>query len=417
MPEFAVEILKELLKRTDKAAAIEDFKFKLADTYMSMYDRTDKYLLLAKELYKDIINDYPNGIYFEKSKMFLDEIIMREGKLDPAVLATKYQSSESMQQKVLLQELLNDKAKKKYELILKSKRIYKKISNTVAKRFGYESVEAIFDEVNIEMIKNYLATGKCFLLKDALDSSRNETLEMLIQDETTKYKFFECMIEAPSEKSYLLIKDTFNDNRDAKLYFYLERMAIALEKYDDAENFSAKVEMVDNKDVISDEFLYKFLLLNKKNDLVAMDRYFNFAQNNPQYISNNENNPMIIDFYYNYYLYLIKKDMKKEASEVLNKLYEKQQEYNAHVYSPFAELELAKEEQTNNNNEKALELLLSSLDYARRIKPNDLAQTYYSIVKLYEEFGNNIKKDEFLNKCKAIENTTDSLYKKMCDEM
>lgn len=112
MPEFAVEILKELLKRTDKAAAIEDFKFKLADTYMSMYDRTDKYLLLAKELYKDIINDYPNGIYFEKSKMFLDEIIMREGKLDPAVLATKYQSSESMQQKVLLQELLNDKAKK-----------------------------------------------------------------------------------------------------------------------------------------------------------------------------------------------------------------------------------------------------------------------------------------------------------------
>ena len=28
-----------------------------------------------------------------------------------------------------------------------------------------------------------------------------------------------------------------------------------------------------------------------------------------------------------------------------------------------------------------------------------------------------LKKEEFINKCKDIENTTDSLYKKMCDEM
>ncbi len=68
MPEFAVEILKELLKRTSKPSAIEDFKFKLANTYMEMYDRTDKYLLEAKELYKDILNDYPNGMFFQKSK-------------------------------------------------------------------------------------------------------------------------------------------------------------------------------------------------------------------------------------------------------------------------------------------------------------------------------------------------------------
>ncbi|TLP36989.1 tetratricopeptide repeat protein [Arcobacter arenosus] len=417
MPEFAVEILEELLRRTNKPSSIEDFKFKLADTYMSMYDRTDKYLLKAKELYKDIINDFPDGVYFEKSKMYLDEIVMREGKIEPAVLATKYQSSEAMQQKVLLQELLNDKAKKKYELILKSKRVYNKISNTIANRFGYDSINAIFDEVNIEMIKNYLRTGKCFLLKDALETSRNETLELLIKDEELKFKFFECMVEAPSEKSYLLIKDTFNSTRDANIYLYLERMAISLGDFEEAENYSNKVEMVDDKEVLSKEFLYKFLLLKQKNDSVSLDRYFNFASKNEDIIENNQDNPMIIDFYYNYYLYLIKNDMKEKAKEILTKLYDKQNALKAYVYSPFTELELAKIEQTNNNNEKALELLLKSIENARRIRPNDLAQTYYSIIKLYEEFGNNIKKDEYINKCKDLENTKDSLYKKMCDEM
>ena len=49
MPEHASEILKELLKRTTKEDVIEDFKFKLANTYMIMYDRTNYYLEKAKE--------------------------------------------------------------------------------------------------------------------------------------------------------------------------------------------------------------------------------------------------------------------------------------------------------------------------------------------------------------------------------
>ncbi len=417
MPEFAVEILKELLNRTDKPDSIEDFKYKLANTYMSMYDKTDKYLLAAKELYKDIINDYPKGIYFQKSKMYLDEILMREGKIEPAVLASKYQSSEAMQQKVLLQELLNDKAQKKYEIILKSKRIYKKVSNSISQRFGYPSVDVIFDEVNIDMIKNHLKTGKCFLLNKALKTARNETLELLISDEKTKYGFFECLIEAPYEKAYLLVKETFNKSRDANIYLYLERMALALKKYEEAELFSAKIDMVNDKKVLSEEFLYRFLVLSEKDDSVALDRYFNYAYKNQNFIKNNEANPVIIDFYYNYYLYLIKKELNNEAKNILNKLYEKQKELNAYVYSPFVELESAKIEQTNNNNPVALELLLNGLEYSRKIKPNDLAQTYYEIIKLYEEFNNNIKKDEYINKCKALENTQDSLYKKMCDEM
>lgn len=417
MPEFAVEILQELLKITDKPSAIEDFKYKLANTYMDMYDGTDKYLLKAKELYKDIINDYPRGIYFEKSKMYLDEIIMRQGLVEPAILATKYESSESMQQKVLLQELLNNKIKKKYELILKSKRIYKKISNSIAQRFGYESIEAIFDEVNIDLIKSYLKTGKCFLLDDALKTAREETFELLIKDPKTKDDFFECLIEVPSQKSYSQVVNTFNNDRDPNIYLYLERMALALKRYDDAQNFSSKVDMVDDKKVLSKEFLYRFLILHEKNDAAALDRYFDYANKNPKYIEDNQTNPVIIDFYYNYYLYLVKKDLKAQSEDILKKLYTKQKELNAYVYSPFVELELAKVEQTNNNNQRALNLLLDALDYSRRIKPNDLAQTYYEIIKLYESFDNSIKRDEFINKCKEIEGTKDSLYKKMCDEM
>lgn len=417
MPEFAIEILEELLKRAKNPSAIEDFKYKLANTYMSISDKTNKNLSKAKELYKDIINDYPRGIYFEKSKMYLDEILMREGLIEPAVLATKYETSESMQQKVLLQELLNNKMKKNYELILKSKRVYIKISDSIAKRFGYESMDAIFDEVNIDLIKSYLKEGKCFLINDALASARSETFELLIKDEKTKYDFFECLIEVPTEEAYTKLVSTFNDDRNANIYLYLERMALALKNYKDAENFSAKVEMVDNKKVLSEEFLYRFLILYEKNDNVALDRYFDYALKNPSYIEDNQTNPMIIDFYYNYYLYLVKKELRDDAKSVLLKLYDKQKELNAYVYSPFVELELAKIEQTENNNQKALELLLDSLNYARRIKPNDLAQTYYEIIKLYEAFNNPIKKDEFINKCKDIKNTTNSLYKKMCDEM
>jgi hypothetical protein len=126
-------LLKELLKKTTKEDVIEDFKFKLANTYMLMYDRTNYYLEKAKELYKDIINDYPQGIYAKDAKIYIDEILMRQGFLSPPVVAAKYQDSESMQQKALLQELINDKNDKKYELIFRAEKVYNKISNEIVK--------------------------------------------------------------------------------------------------------------------------------------------------------------------------------------------------------------------------------------------------------------------------------------------
>ena len=142
--------------------------------------------------------------------MYNDEILMRQGFIKPEVVASKYQDSEEMEQKALLQELMNYKADKKFDLIMKGKKVYQKISNEIAKRFGYSSMNEIFDEVNIELIREYLNAGKCFELNKALQTSRSETLEKLVEDETTKYKFFECLIEVPYERAYFKLKDDFN---------------------------------------------------------------------------------------------------------------------------------------------------------------------------------------------------------------
>lgn len=417
MPEHAVEILKELLNKTTKEESIEDFKYKLANTYMLMYDRTNFYLEKAKELYKDIINDYAQGAYAKKSKMVIDEILMRQGILKPTVIASKYMSSEQMQQKALLQELLNDKQDKKYKLILRSKKVYAKISNSITKRFGFESIDAIFDEVNIEMIKEFLNTGKCFELNKVLKTSRSETLEKLIEDETIKFKFFECLIEVPYERGYLQVKNTFNTSRDPNIYLYLERMAFSLGLIDESLDYSAKVEMVDNQNVLAKEFLYRYQILKSKGDSLSLDKFFSYTNRNLNFIELNENNPVIVDFYYDYYLYLLKKDNKKKANEILNKLYLKQKELKANIYSPFVEMELSKISKDNNNLQESIDYLLEAKENTRRLKPNDEVKIYYDALKLYDALGNKIKQDEYIIKCKEVKDTKDSLYKKMCDEM
>lgn len=416
MPEHASEILKELLKKTTKEDVIEDFKFKLANTYMLMYDKTNYYLEKAKELYKDIINDYPQGVYTKDAKMYVDEILMRQGFLSPDIVATKYQDSEAMQQKALLQELMNNKNDKKYDLLFKAEKVYSKISNEIVKRFGYESISEIYDEINIELIKDYLAQGKCVELNQALQTARNETLSKLIEDESTKYAFFECLVEYPYERAYNQIKDTFNKTRDANIYLYLEKMAFNLELIDEALEFSAKVEMVDDKKVLANEFLYRYQILKQKDNDIATEKFFSYANMNPNFIKANEGNPLIIDFYHEYYLELLKNNDKTLANEILNKLYNKQKDVRAFVYSPFVEMELAKVYKDANNKQKSLDIFLEALKNSRKIKPNDEVEIYYNIFNLYDSLGNKNKKDEYILKCKEVKDSVDSLYKKMCDE-
>ena len=420
MPDLAIKILQELIARADKPSAIEDFKFKLANTYMGMYDRFNEEhpnLNKAKEIYKDLYNDFPGGSHIKKVKMFIDEILMREGKIEPAVMVTKYQNSESMQQKVLVQELLNNKKRGNFSLILRQKKIYKKISNLIAKRFGYKDMNEVFDEVNILMIKDYLNIGECILLKEALETARRETLITLIEDDETKFKFFQCMVEAPYKRAYILAKDAFKSTRDALIYYYLEQIALGLDLVDEAYDYSAKVDMVNNKEVLEKEFLTKFLVYGKRNDATSMDKFFMYASLNKEYIEANKDNPIIVDFYFQYYLYLLKKDKKEEALEILKKLYDKQKEFKARVYSPFVENELSKEEKNKKNYKKSINYLEEALKETRSIKTEDLAKIYYEMAKLYEITGNNDKYSDVVLKCQELKGIDDNIYKSMCDRL
>ncbi|RXJ56271.1 hypothetical protein [Candidatus Marinarcus aquaticus] len=418
MPEFAAQILEALLERTKNLESIETFKFELAETYMLMYDGTMKYLNKAKELYKDVLNDYPDGRYTQQAKMIIDEILMREGKIEPAVLNSKYYESASMQQKVLMQEIVNAMKKEQYELILRSQKVYKKISDTIFNRFGYKNLEDVLDKVRVLLIKQYLIENKCNDLNAALNKTRKETMVKLIEDDFLKYKFFECLLEYPNEKGYNMAKEGLFNSRDAQVYTYLERVAYKLGDYEEALDFSQKVEMLNDQEASQKEFLYRFQVLNALQNPLRMRRFFNYAFQNPLLIENNQDNPLILDFYYQYYFYLLDMNETAQANTILNELYEKQKEYKAFIYSPSIEIELAKRAKENQNYLKAIAYLQESITNTRRIKNNELAQVYYEMIKLYELTNNQTKKDEVLQQCKALDPaTTTSLYKKMCDEM
>ena len=128
----------------------------------------------------------------------------------------------------------------------------------------------------------------------------------------------------------------------------------------------------------------------------AMQNFFAYARANPEFIINNKNNPLIIDFYHQYYLYLLKEKEENEAVAILKDLYKKQNEMKARVYSPFVEIELAKYAKLDDNYDEALEYLQYGLNIKRlkdgksldrKIKDEDLVHIYYEIAKIYEYQG------------------------------
>ena len=425
MPKFAIKILQSLLEKATLNESIDNFKFILANTYMLIAGYEKEYLPMAKSLYLDLIKNRDKNPYFKRSKMLLDEIIMREGKFDPQMISAKYSESESMQQKAMMQELINAMEDEKYEQIIKLKKVYSNINKSIINRFGYESLRQIYGIVNFKMVKYFLQSGQCQQLNELIVDIKDDVLLSLIEDDETTDNLFSCMLEEPLLRTYYIAKKTYSVSKNSKVYFYLERIAMMLNKYKDAFEFSQKLDMLNNGDILSQEFLYRFLIYGKKNNNSSMQKFFTYARENQEFIINNETNPLIIDFYYQYYLYLLKQDEENEAFDILNKLYEKQNKMNARVYSPFVELELAKYAKLDDKYDEALEYLKYGLNIKRKrdgksidrkIKKEDLAHIYYEIAKIYEYQGKQNKYKDIIKKCKSLKNV-DSYYKKMCDNL
>ena len=425
MPKFAIDILKKLLENASETDSIDSFKFKLANTYMEIAGFEKKYLSMAKEIYEELIQVKGNNPYFNRSKMYLDEIIMREGKFEPAMMAAKYSAFESMQYKAMMQELLNAIEDQKYEQIIRMRKIYNGIYNPIVRRFGYESIEQIYNLVNSKMVQFYLETKQCKQLNSVIKDVSDDVLLLLIQDKKNIDSMFTCMLDVPEERAYIIAKNAYGKAQNSEIYFYLEQIAIKLNKFKDAQSFSQKLDMFSDSKLLSDEFLYRFLINTHKNNPLSMQNFFAYARANQEFVLNNENNPLIIDFYYEYYLYLLKENEEEEAISILNKLYEKQNEMNARIYSPFVEIELAKYAKLDDDYATALGYLKYGLNIKRmkdgrsidrKIKSDDLAHIYYEIAKIYEYQKKQNRYKATIKKCQNLKNT-DSFYKKMCDKL
>jgi len=425
MSKFAIDILKKLLKNASETDSIDSFKFKLANTYMEIAGFEPEYMPIAKEIYEELIQIKDNNPYFARSKMYLDEIIMREGKFEPAMMAAKYSEYESMQYKAMMQELLNAIEDEKYEQIIRMRKIYNGIYNPIVRRFGYESIEQIYNLVNSRMVQFYLETKQCKQLNTVIKDVSDDVLLLLIQDKNNIDSLFGCMLEEPEERAYRIAKNAYGKAQNSEIYFYLEKIALALNKYKDAESFSQKLDMFSDSKLLSEEFLYRFLINTNKDNPLSMQNFFAYARANQEFVVNNQNNPLIIDFYYEYYLYLLKENEEEEAISILAKLYEKQNEMNARIYSPFVEMELAKYAKLDDDYDTALGYLKYGLNIKRMkdgksidrfIKTNDLAHIYYEIAKIYEYQNRKNRYKAMIKKCQNLKNT-DSFYKKMCDKL
>ncbi len=425
MSKFAIDILRKLLQNASETESIDNFKFILANTYMLIAGFEKEYMPIAKRLYEELIKRKDNNPYLKRSKMYLDEIIMREGKFEPVMMAAKYSDSDPMQYKAMMQELLNAVEDEQYEQVIRMKKVYAGIYPKIIKRFGYESIDQIYNEVNAKMIKFYLQTKQCIQLNTVIKDVSDDVLLLLIEDEKTVDSLFSCLIEQPEIRAYTLAKNVYNKAKNSMVYFYLEQIAISLDKYDDAFKFSQKLDMLSNSDILSDEFLYRFLIYVNKNDPKSMQSFFAYARDNQEFINNNKNNPLIIDFYYQYYIYLLKEKEEEEAIVVLDELYKTQNEMNARIYSPFVGIELAKNSKLDDDYVLALKYLKHGLNIKRmkdgksidrKIKKNDLARIYFDMAKIYEFQKKKTRYKAIVKKCKKLENV-DSFYKKMCDKM
>jgi len=416
MPFLAIKILNALLDKSTDKGSIADFKFRLANTYMSINTPSLEYILEAKEYYKDLVSASSDNKYKQESKVLLDEILLREGKITPSIIIAKYGDNESMQDKALLQELLNFAAKHDYTSIAKFKKVYKNIKTSTANRFGYKDIKSVFAMIDAGMIQYYLDNDKCKEINELFKTMDAFSIKKIINESNQSIGVLNCMLEDPNKDTFNPVSDALKESKDGMAYVLLERIAYMLGDYNKALDITKKIDMLGDENIKSIEFLDRFLLYGALNNSFSMDKFFTYAKAHPKYIVNNRDNPPIIDFYYHYYLYLLKENKEGEAKTILRKLYATQNDMKVFVYSPYVELQMAMEAKLNDNYNGALKLLDEGLKNPRRVKPNYLVELYYQKAQLYKiKKQVNLYKD-MIDKCKAVEKA-DNIYKEMCNKL
>lgn len=416
MPELAIKILKKLHDNAKDKNNINDFKFRLANAYMSMNKRDLEHLLEAKEYYKDLVSDRGENNYKKASIVALDEILLREEKLTPSVIIGKYGSDEVMQDKAILQELLTFAKKHDYPSIAKFKNVYKNIKVSTANRFGYKDIKEIFTIIDAQMINYYLQNDKCNEINNLFKTLEPFLIKKIVKESNATLGILNCIYEDPTKETFKPVNEALKDSKDGMAYLQLERIAYMLRDYKTAYELTKKIDMLGDDKVKSLEFLDRFYTYGAMNNAFSMDKFFMYAQQNPKYIDENKENPPILDFYYQYYLYLLGQKKEAQALGILKKLYATQKEMKTFVYSPYVELQMAMERKIEDDYVGALRYLDEGLKNPRRIKPNDLVKLYYEKSQLYKIRKQTGRYQEMIDKCKGV-TKADNEYKQMCEKL
>jgi predicted negative regulator of RcsB-dependent stress response len=409
MTDLSIKVLQRLVELATLPTSIEQYKFELADTYLAHGD-----LRQAKDLFTDITYKYPQTQYLEKIKIALDEILLREGKLDIEILKRKYRNSTSMKQKIMLKELLNLIRDERFEEIDERKSYFNQINPSIVKRFGYKNLDQIYAMAQKLTLKKYLKEEECAKVKTVLQSASPLIFDVLVDDNVTRPQLFSCLIEEPFEEGYEKVVYLYKDTKDARIIHQLEKIAYSIKNYEDAYKFSRQIEFLNDILVMQEELFDKFLIYRSFRSPAIKDEFYRYVELHPVIIEANLQEPMIVDIFYNYAMYLKMKKRDKKIYRSLLNLYHAQMSLNIRVYSPFVEIELAKYHMKNLEFDKAQKVLYEALD-VKHIRPKDTDRVYYELSKLFKQTGEYKKYNFALDKCQN--STDDNMWNKLCKKM
>ncbi len=408
MYDVVIDIAKILLKENKNYKMVPSYLYKLATAQLLTLD-----LKSAKENFIKVMHNHRKSKYANKAKIGVDEILLREGKLNPISLASRYKDSPTMQQKILLQELINLKKNKKYKLILQQQKIYKKIVPSIIKSYGLDSIESILNNVRRLLVKQYLNNDRCKELALFLQDNNN-IFEELINQPKLEDKFLTCFSKTKYQDGFDYLYDKYKDTKNENLIYLLEKSAIQIGDYLKAFKLSLKLEKFGSKKLRQQEIIDRFLIINNIELLKAKDDFFHYLSNNMWLIESTQD-PMIIDILYQYYHFLENRQSSKNKSlHILHRLYETQNKLNTYVYSPFVEIELSTIEYETKNYKKAKELL-EDVELKNSTKAKKVHRYHYLKSKIFKKLEMDIEFMESIDSC--IKSNGDSMWKELCKKV
>jgi tetratricopeptide (TPR) repeat protein len=263
------------------------------------------------------------------------------------------------------------------------------------------------------MLEYFYTQNKGKELLESFKKVKFSTTQNFFDKHINDTNLLKCMNEFLTKKDFEFIYKFFAGSKDGDVLLFLETIAINLKVLDRAYEISKKIDALRDPKISQKELLNRFLVYSKLYN--GLERFFFYVNKHPQYIKPNETNPMIVDFYYEYYLYEIAKKNEDKAIQLLNKLYALQHKFQIFVYSPFVEIELAKWAKLDDDYNKALAYLKEAIKNTRILKDTDKSKIYYEMALIYKKLNKQNRYLDSLDKCKKT--LKDTLYKKMCIEL